>query len=69
MPVRRPSNIHERDLATKPFDMSARTIGSMSMIVKAAAVAAIMDSSERMTAATLDEAGCAPLRDFRVQDI
>ena len=69
MPLRHPSGLDDREIATKLFDLSNRTIGSMTKIVKAATVAAIEGGQERITADLLDMVAYSPLRDFKVQDL
>lgn len=69
LPLRHPSGLDGRELATAIFDRSNRTIGSISRIAAAAAVAAIRDGTERITPRTLDGLDAVPLKGFDANSI
>lgn len=57
LPLREPSNLHDRTLAAKLFSMSEGYIGELSKLLAAAAVLAIESGHERIDAKVLDAAG------------
>ena len=69
MPLQRPSKLAGRDLASRIFQMSEGTIGSITKIVRAATVQAIRDGSEHITIDKLNDLDLRPLNKFREEDL
>lgn len=63
LPLRRPSNLHESILASKILAMSEGTIGELSSLLNLAAIKAIRDGQERITAEILNACGYVPPSD------
>ncbi len=66
LPLRKPSGLDQREIATRLFDASGGTIGGLCNIVRAAAVHGIRTGEERITTKTLDTLHFKPLRTFNV---
>ncbi|WP_043611793.1 TniB family NTP-binding protein [Chromobacterium violaceum] len=57
LPLQQPSNLHEAMLATKILAMSEGTIGELSMLLNQAAIYALRQGEEQLTAETLNACG------------
>lgn len=61
MPLARPSNLSDEPIARRVFALSEALIGEIVTIVGAAAIAAIRDGSEQITAQSIDALRYVPL--------
>ena len=69
MPLREPSGLAEAEIATAVFNMSDRTIGSITKVVRAATFAALQQGAERITPDTLKRLDLKPLTGFKGDDL